>query len=245
MGGSGRSRTFSASTSGRVADITNFAEEVAARLHRLRLRNAETLRRVRRRVSKDLATEDARTVIDLAAELLQTRAPGSHVVAYELILHHPKALAAIRARDLRRLGRTLASWGEVDTFACYVAGRAWRAGQVADAVIARWAGSSDRWWRRAALVSTVPLNVRAQGGSGDAKRTLAVCRLLIDDRDDMVVKAMSWALRALVKPARDAVATFVDRYEGSLAPRVVREVRNKLRTGRKAQLRETTLHTSR
>ena len=31
----------------------------------------------------------------------------------------------------------------------------WLRGQVPDALMLKWAGSSDRWWRRAALVSTV------------------------------------------------------------------------------------------
>jgi len=49
----------------------------------------------------------------------------------------------------------------------------------------------DRWWRRAALVSTVPLKVDSSGG--DVARTLEVCRLLVTDRDDYGIKAMSWA----------------------------------------------------
>ena len=51
-----------------------------------------------------------------------------------------------------------------------------REGQVADALIQRWARSKDRWWRRAALVSTVALNIGARGGQGDPARTLMVCR---------------------------------------------------------------------
>ena len=124
-------------------------------------------------------------------------------------------------------------WGEVDTVA-YLAGLAWREGQVSDEVIHRWAHSPNRWWRRAALVSTVPLNAKSQGGRGDARRTLAVCRLLLEDRDDMVVKAMSWALRALAMREPRVVGDFVDAREDVLAARVVREVRNKLRTGRKS-----------
>lgn len=100
-------------------------------------------------------------------------------------------------------------------------------------MIRRWAKSEDRWWRRAALVSTVPLNVRAQGGSGDAARTFAVCELLLADRDAMVVKALSWALRALVKPDPEAVRQFMEKFADNLAPLVKREVRNKLATGLK------------
>jgi hypothetical protein len=34
-----------------------------------------------------------------------------------------------------------------------------------------------------------------------------VCTLLVDDRDDMVVKALSWALRSLVDPDAMRCAT--------------------------------------
>jgi 3-methyladenine DNA glycosylase AlkD len=60
-----------------------------------------------------------------------------------------------------------------------------------------------------------------------------VCRLLVDDHDDTVVKGMSWALRELVPHDPDAVRTFVSEHEDALAARVKREVRNKLETGLK------------
>src|SRR5262245_28207634 len=87
----------------------------------------------------------------------------------------------------------------------------------------------------AALVATVPLNSRACGGAGDPARTLAVCRLLADDRDDMVVKALSWALRELSKRDADCVKAFLRTEDLRLAARVRREVRSKLETGRKAR----------
>ena len=83
------------------------------------------------------------------------------------------------------------------------------------------------------LVSTVGLNVRSRGGCGDVPRTLGVCWLLVDDYDDMVVKAMSWALRELVKHDPDAVREFLSEHEDVLAARVKREVMNKLTTGLK------------
>ncbi len=83
------------------------------------------------------------------------------------------------------------------------------------------------------MVSTVALNVKASGGTGDTDRTLAVCRILIDDHDDMVVKALSWALRALVPHDPEAVQGFLTEYEECLAARVKREVKNKLTTGLK------------
>ena len=154
-------------------------------------------------------------------------------MAYELVSHHRAALGSLRAEELRRLGRAIDSWGAVDCFGCYLAGPAWRERQVPDALIQRWAASKDRWWRRAALVSTVPLNNKARGGRGDTARTLQICRLLVADRDDMVVKALSWALREAAKRDPKAVQRFVAEHKSILAARVLREVDNKIRTGLK------------
>jgi 3-methyladenine DNA glycosylase AlkD len=57
--------------------------------------------------------------------------------------------------------------------------------------------------------------------------------LLVNDTEDMVVKALSWALRALVVHDPDAVRGFLGEHEDVLAARVKREVRNKLTTGLK------------
>jgi 3-methyladenine DNA glycosylase AlkD len=77
------------------------------------------------------------------------------------------------------------------------------------------------------------LNNKARGGQGDAMRTLAICNLVVDDREDMVVKALSWSLRELAKRDRRSVKKFLDEKQTHLARRVVREVNNKLNTGLK------------
>ena len=214
--------------------MTALAREIASELRKLPMANASAIRGVRRHYSRRLKDEPGADVKKLArALLLAEPAPGTRVAACELILHHPAALASIGARDLERMGAGMNSWGDVDVFGCLLAGHVWRARQVPDSLIHQWARRADRWWRRAALVSTVPLNVKSQGGTGDAPRTLAVCRLLMDDRDDMVVKALSWALRALATRKPEAVARFLKEHNTRLAPRVVREVGNKLRTGLK------------
>lgn len=208
------------------------AQEIARRLAALRPLTAAGLRSQRREISKRVQSAHPGDVIALCDAIVELAPPGAYPFVSELILYHPTALSHLGVRNLERLGRGMAGWGDVDAFAS-LAGRAWRNGRISDAAVHRWARSLNRWWRRAALVSTVPLNVRSHGGRGDVTRTLAVCRLLLADRDDMVVKAMSWALRALAARKPRAVDAFVTRYETSLAPRVVREVRNKLRTGRK------------
>jgi len=139
------------------------------------------------------------------------------------------------ARELEEFGNGMASWDAVDCFSCFLAGPAWQARQVPDSLIHGWARSPDRWWRRAALVATVGLNRAARGGRGEAlgaaRRTLRICRMLVEDRDDMVVKALSWALRELAKGDPRAVREFLAKEP--VAARVAREVRNKLTTGLK------------
>ncbi len=214
-------------------EINLLTQEISARLQAAPHMTTPSARLLRREYSKRLAHVKPQHVLALAAHLLKQKTPLSRFMAYELLFCHREALASLRAKDLERLGRGLDSWGAVDTFACYLAGPAWREKQVADALIAKWAKSKDRWWRRAALVSTVPLNRKALGGKGDAPRTLRICRMLMFDRDDMVVKALSWALRELSKRDASAVRAFLARHESKLAPRVLREVQNKLETGLK------------
>jgi 3-methyladenine DNA glycosylase AlkD len=179
------------------------------------------------------ARSDAR-VLALA---LNTFESGQRYLAYELLRAAPRALAAARRSDIRRFAAGMTTWSDVDCFGCFVAGVAWRIGRISDKEIARFASSADRWWRRAALVATVPLNAKSRGatsGTGDATRTLAVCARLLDDRDEMVVKAMSWALRELAKCNPHAVRRFLSAHGDRLAARIRREVVNKLTTGRKS-----------
>jgi 3-methyladenine DNA glycosylase AlkD len=223
----------SSASSGSIKNTATLAGEIVARIDALSSFNTESVRAVRREFSKRLAKASPNTVLKVAQRLLEDRSGDFRFVAYELIRHHRAALTSLREKDLERFGRGLDSWGSVDMFGCYLAGPAWRENQISDKVIHRWARSKDRWWRRAALVSTVPLNSKAQGGSGDGQRTLEVCRLLVTDRDDMVVKAMSWALRELSKRDPIAARGFLSEYQNVIAARVTREVGNKLSTGLK------------
>lgn len=214
-------------------DRTKFVAEIIDGLGSLPDLRTARVRTFRRAISRRVRHWSPADVVGLANRLLHRSDIIARFVAYELVAHHPGALASLRAKELERLGKGIGSWEAVDAFSCYLAGRAWRERQVPDRLIHRWARSSDRWWRRAALVSTVPLNNKTQGGNGDAKRTLAVCHLLVHDRDDMIVKAMSWALRELAKRDPQSVRTFLAEQETVLAKRVLREVRNKLTSGLK------------
>lgn len=215
-------------------------EEIRDALDEQEDRSTANLRKVRRGFSRQLEVADTELVLDVALGLVALGQPYRWV-GYELVHYHSHALVALDVAMLERLGEGMADWPDTDTFAPLLAGVAWREGQIADEVVHRWARSEDRWWRRAALVSTVALNIKARGGSGDAPRTLAVCELLVDDSDDMVVKALSWALRSLVQSEADSdeVQKFLEEHDDALAARVNREVSNKLETGLKNPRRST------
>lgn len=207
------------------------ATEIIAELESLPEMKTAPMRRVRREYSKRLKFELAGFVLEVAHAIVGS---GKHRwVAYELIHDHPPAFRSLDREKLEALGQGINSWDTVDSFSRTLSGPAWRDGLIGDDTIRDWAHSDDRWWRRAAVVSTVALNMRSHGGEGDVPRTLAICQILRDDHDDMVVKAVSWALRELAVHDPGAVREFLSRNEGILAARVKREVRNKLETGLK------------
>ena len=203
-----------------------------SRLRRLGLRLPE-LHAAARGLARGCSALPPREVVRVAQALVDGRSFEGGLVAFELLWRHRAAAATLTDRDLARLVRGADNWGTTDTFACLVSGPAWHRGQVSDARIERWARARDHWLRRVALVSTVPLNLTSRGGTGDVPRTLRICLLLVTDPDDMVVKALSWALREVAKRDSAAVRRFLDRHRGTIAARVMREVTNKLTTGLK------------
>ena len=191
------------------------------------------LRSVVRAFKSRLRAEEGNYVYKLALELLTFNNTECRQVAYELIAGHRGASESLTARRIEALGAGIDNWACVDGFCCTLVGQAWRTGRISDGTIRRWSRSEDQWWRRAAAVATVPLNLKSRGGSGDTERTLMVCQDLISDDSVMVQKAISWALRALVSWDRNAVERFLSNNESDLSARVKREVRHKLATGRK------------
>jgi 3-methyladenine DNA glycosylase AlkD len=207
------------------------AAEYMAAYRALPDRRAKTVWVLRRQFARSLKDASPEYVLEVARELFYHYDNPGHATC--LLMLHKEAFGTLGEEEIEEFGQGINSWGTVDTFARWLSGPAWLRGQISDGLVHEWAVSEDRWWRRAALVSTVALNVRSHGGYGDVERTLAVCRLLVNDKDDMVVKAMSWALRELVVHDPGAVSEFLSNHEDKLAARVKREVRNKLETGLK------------
>jgi 3-methyladenine DNA glycosylase AlkD len=213
------------------------AAQIAKEIAALPRRDTPSMRAVRRTWSQVLKSAPGDEVLAIAKAVEGGMAQTGKWVGYELIRFHPAAFAAIAEADVADFASRLASWYAVDAFGTILAGPLWARGRLSDDVVDRWSMSEDRWLRRSALVATVGLNARASGGAGDSVRTLAICRRLAPDRDDMVEKAMSWALRFLSQRDRPSVEGFMIEMDGKLAARVVREVGNKLATGLKTPRR--------
>jgi len=214
-----------------LSNAKTLAAALDAELRALPVQDTPNERAVRRKYSQRLKKAAPEFVLAVARELFKKH--SHRWAAYELIAAHKLAFQSLGEDEIEEFGQGINSWWTVDAFARTLSGPAWLHGQVSDALIHKWARSDDLWWRRAALVSTVAWNVRSQGGPGDVPRTLAVCRMLAADHEDMVVKALSWALRELVAHDPQAVRQFLEDHKQVLAARVKYEVGNKLRTGLK------------
>lgn len=194
---------------------------------------AADLRGVVREFKQRTKSEEATTVLKFAKAIIARNTLEGRQAAYEILAAHKPAMAALNRAAIEALGKGIDNWASVDGFACGISGVAWRRGQLADADVKRWARSADPWWRRAAVVSTVPLNIKSRGGTGDAMRTLMICELAVGDDHVMVHKALSWALRQLASWDAPAVRGFLKKHDARLPALVKREVNRKLATGRK------------
>lgn len=206
--------------------------EIRSRLAELPVANTPSVRKLRREISRQVTHHASGFLIEIAQLLLREDVGVLTFMAYELVSEHKPTFASLGVEELSKLGARMNSWASVDCFALYLSGPVWLHGRVPDQTIVGWAHSDDFWWRRAALVSTVALSRR--GLAQDVRKVVEICVLLATDREDMVVKALSWALRELAKKHPEQVKTFIAKHRTILAARVIREVENKLRTGRKS-----------
>lgn len=223
-----------ASRSAQIAEARKEAQAFVDEVNALPSTYTPSIRNLRRARSRRWRGQSAELVTAIALDLAERRTNRwERWFAYEVIRFHPGAFAALSDATLSRLSKGLDSWDSVDAFGRILSGPAWVQGRASDALIDRWSRSRNLWQRRLALVSTVALNMKIDGGRGDTRRTLAICTRLVDDHEDMVVKALSWALRVLSTHDAKAVRVFLRKHDTRLAARIKRETRNKLTTGRK------------
>jgi 3-methyladenine DNA glycosylase AlkD len=212
-------------------ETVRLSREIRSRIGQLPVPNTPAVRAVRREVSRRIASAAHASVVQLALHLLTENSDLLRFFSYEIVSHHKLAWKQLTTAELLELGSGLNSWSAVDCFAMLLSGPMWVEGRLPDRLVATWAGSQDHWWRRTALVSTVALSRR--GEPGDLRRVDRICALLVPDKDDMVIKALSWALREMAKKHPEEAENFLAEHKLVLSARVTREVSSKLTTGLK------------
>ena len=111
--------------------MKKITEEIRRSLAAIPKKNVPSVRILRRKWSKQLGGLPGRAIITLARHLVPLGL-WERGLAYEIIAHHRGAQQDIRPRDVAALGRGIHTWGEVDSFACYIAGPAWRQQKIPD-----------------------------------------------------------------------------------------------------------------
>jgi 3-methyladenine DNA glycosylase AlkD len=191
------------------------------------------LKIVQKEVKKQTRSFTIEQKLELVKSLVNENIFELQQLAFEYIQTDKRVLASLTEKEIDDLGKNLDNWLSVDYYGVIIVGYAWRENLISTQKVKSYLISDDFWIRRIAIVATVSLNQKARGGKGDSKRTLEICRLVVDDHNEMIVKALSWALRELAKIDKEPVAKFVNEFEDKLHKKVIREVKNKLVFGTK------------
>ena len=180
--------------------------------------------------TKSFSTEQKWIVIKL---LINENVFELQQLAFEYIQSDKMVRSSITENDIHAMEKNMDNWLSVDYFGTFVVGYAWRENLISTEKVKNYLASDDFWIRRIAVVATISLNQKARGGTGDSKRTLDICRLVVSDHNEMIIKALSWALRELVKVDKKPVIDFIEKHEAKLSKKVLKEVKNKLEFGKK------------
>ena len=170
---------------------------------------------------------------DLLIVLKATEIFEVGLVANEFVSKSKGFRKKLNAQHINDLMIGLDNWASVDSYATYVSGPAWINDQLSKEDVLKWSASKDVWVRRLAIVSCVPLVRKSEGEEWKRDITLLLCKMHLADSEMIIHKAISWALRSLVRCWAQDVLDFVDANKLLFKPFVEREVVNKIKTGRK------------
>jgi len=213
-------------------------KSVPSRLTVYGLRVFEIKRLVKawRQEHKGVALED---LLVLVETLWKGPSREERLVALGLLQHYPQTIPQLSRTQFDRWRQDLDSWELTDVLGREVLG-AWVAEDQEGRAEYLWALIEDRdvWSRRLGLIGGIGL-IRVQKEEGSLDLLLDLVDHLKHDHEPPITKAVSWALRELGKRYPERVSAYLEANEASLARHVIREVRNKLETGRKNGRRTT------
>lgn len=115
-----------------ASEIASTSALIASQLAAQKDRTARTLHALRRQWSKELAGRSGKDVVRIALRLVEGDEMPYRFLGCALVFYHQDAVEYLRPRLVERLGQGIDSWGDVDVFAGFIAGPAWRERRVAD-----------------------------------------------------------------------------------------------------------------
>lgn len=182
------------------------------------------------RIGRDLATQLADDWIPALVVLRAQNVFEAKVLATDIAVRKRKLFVKSQWPKFAKWLEDCEGWALVDNLSCDVLSVFLTRWPELVENTSSWNRSKNLWKRRASLVVLVR-PARTGQFAGDL---LARMSALAGDHDPMIYKAVSWGLRSLIKTHRSQVEQFIRDNEAVLKPAVVREVRTKLATGKKA-----------
>lgn len=201
----------------------------AQRVHGIRTPDNRRLARTWRRSHREI---DPELVFSLVESLWHAGSRDERALGLEILRLHPDIVRNMERDHFDRWRLDIDNWAVCDFVGTRILGP-WVAAEPEDRLtyLERLVGDPHLYSRRLGLVASVHLN---SGGTEYGEWTLGQVDRLIDERDPMITKAVSWSLRQMIKHQASDVETYVDSRADRMAALPRREVRNKLNTGRKS-----------
>jgi 3-methyladenine DNA glycosylase AlkD len=179
---------------------------------------------------KDISLED---LLPLVQTLWASPSREERLVALELLMHYPHLLPELTWGWFEDKRQDLNDWELTDVLGVGVLGL-WVGDEPKERSghLHRLTLDDDVWSRRLGLVATVGLH-RTRKDVETLSLALSLIDQLREQHDPTITKAISWVLRVLSKDHPEEVVAYLEEHEDSLPRLVLREVMNKLQTGRK------------
>lgn len=181
--------------------------------------------REHRDISRDQLTE-------LVDKLFLGESREEKVVASMILSRFPDALKRLSFRDVNRWLGGLSGWEEVDSFCDELAVWVLANQKKRLPYLSGWAKSKQIEKQRTSLVVLCSA-VRVSDNQKLADLSFELINQLKIERGMMIIKAVSWLLRSLLKHHRKEVQQFLKEHRKTLPAIAVRETTKKLETGKK------------
>jgi len=182
----------------------------------------EIARKYYHRVKKDLAT-----AIRVTQELLETRVLDEASVGIMMLRRMTRHLTPAHFDTVDPWVDLLTNWANTDGLSAWIIADIVRKDPSLTARLLEWTSSENRWRRRAAAVSLIPI-----ARKGDMlQEAFMIADRLMTDGDDMVRKGVGWLLKEASKEHPNEIRDYLLRWREEASALVLRYASEKLPEG--------------